>query len=94
MAVAPDGPEDTATSVPEGVITCYGSEGDQGDCVLDSASGRAYLIRTAEPDDVKSTQTSVSEIAPVTGKPRRTVGDAPYIPLRRPSVYTVDVRDL
>ncbi|MFF7376050.1 PQQ-binding-like beta-propeller repeat protein [Streptomyces massasporeus] len=95
MAVAPDGPEGAATSVPEGVVTFYGSQGDQyalldaetgevrrrqpepgdqGDCVLDSAADRAYLICTAELEDGKSTETSVSEIDPATGKPRWTVG--------------------
>lgn len=94
MAVVPDGPEGAATSVPEGVVTFYGSQGDQyalldaetgevrwrqpepgdqGDCVLDSAADRAYLICTAELEDGKSTETSVSEIDPGTGKPNWTV---------------------
>nr|WP_232543755.1 PQQ-binding-like beta-propeller repeat protein [Streptomyces tuirus] len=54
----------------EGVVTFYGSQGDQGDCVLDSAADRAYLICTAEPQAGKTTETSVSEIDPATGKPR------------------------
>ncbi|MGW1918711.1 protein kinase domain-containing protein [Streptomyces massasporeus] len=94
MAVVPDGPEGAATSVPEGVITFYGSQGDQyalldaetgevrwrqpdpggqGDCVLDSAADRAYLICTAEVDDGRSSETTVSEIDPASGKPRWTV---------------------
>ncbi|MFD8229343.1 PQQ-binding-like beta-propeller repeat protein [Streptomyces massasporeus] len=94
MAVVPDGPEGAATSVPEGVVTFYGSQGDQyalldaetgeirwrrpkpgdpGDCMLDSAADRAYLICTAELEDGKTTETSVSEIDPATGKPRWTV---------------------
>ncbi|MEV4784874.1 PQQ-binding-like beta-propeller repeat protein [Streptomyces tuirus] len=80
--------------MPEGVVTFYGSQGDQlalldaetgevrwrqpepgdqGDCVLDPAADRAHLICTAEPEDGKTTETSVSEIDPATGKPRWTV---------------------
>ncbi|MFF8013400.1 PQQ-binding-like beta-propeller repeat protein [Streptomyces sp. NPDC007929] len=93
-AVVPDGSEGAATSVPEGVITFYGSRGDQyalldaetgevrwrqpdpgaqGACVLDAAADRAYLICTAEPQGGTTTETSVSEIDPATGKPRWTV---------------------
>ncbi|MFJ7179559.1 PQQ-binding-like beta-propeller repeat protein [Streptomyces massasporeus] len=47
--------------------------GGQGDCVLDSAADRAYLICTAEVDAGRSSETTVSEIDPASGKPRWTV---------------------
>ncbi|MGW6547355.1 protein kinase domain-containing protein, partial [Streptomyces massasporeus] len=93
-AVVPDGPRGAATAVSEGVVTFYGSQGDQyalldaetgevrwrqpeparrGDCALDAAADRAYLICTAEVDDGKAAETTVSEIDQRTGKTRWTV---------------------
>jgi serine/threonine protein kinase/outer membrane protein assembly factor BamB len=94
MAVVPDGPQGAATAVSEGVVTFYGSQGDQyalldaetgevrwrqpkpvdrGDCALDAAADRAYLICTAEVNDGKAAETTVSEIDRGTGKTRWTV---------------------
>ncbi|MBB4715230.1 serine/threonine protein kinase/outer membrane protein assembly factor BamB [Streptomyces luteogriseus] len=93
-AVVPDGPQGAATAVSEGVVTFYGSQGDQyalldaetgevrwrqpkpgdrGDCALDAAADRAYLICTAEVNDGKTAETTVSEIDQGTGKTRWTV---------------------
>jgi serine/threonine protein kinase/outer membrane protein assembly factor BamB len=47
--------------------------GAWGDCLLDSAAGRAYLICTTEVDDEKRARTTVSQIDPATGKFRWTV---------------------
>ncbi|MFF5366238.1 PQQ-binding-like beta-propeller repeat protein [Streptomyces sp. NPDC013187] len=94
MARVPEGPQGAATAVSEGVITFYGSQGDQyalldaetgkvrwrqpepqtrGDCVLDAAADRAYLLCTTSADDEKAAETTVSQIDPATGKTRWTV---------------------
>ncbi|MER5833931.1 PQQ-binding-like beta-propeller repeat protein [Streptomyces sp. NPDC002130] len=94
MARVPEGPQGAATAVSEGVITFYGSQGDQyalldaatgkvrwrqpepqtrGDCVLDAAADRAYLLCTTMADDEKAAETTVSQIDPATGKSRWTV---------------------
>lgn len=94
MASVPDSTQGAATSVSEGVVTFYGSQGDRyalldagtgkvrwrqpkpdtrGDCVLESAADRVYLICTATTDDEESAESTVSEIAPATGRPRWTV---------------------
>ncbi|MEU3886043.1 PQQ-binding-like beta-propeller repeat protein [Streptomyces sp. NPDC029041] len=94
MARVPDEPQGAATAVPEGVITFYGSQGDQyalldartgkvrwrqpqpqtrGDCVLEAAADRAYLLCTTRADDEKSAETTVSQIDPASGKTRWTV---------------------
>ncbi|MFJ4537765.1 PQQ-binding-like beta-propeller repeat protein [Streptomyces tibetensis] len=94
MARVPEGPQGAATAVSDGVITFYGSQGDQyalldaetgkvrwrqpepqtrGDCVLDAAADRAYLLCTSRADDEKAAETTVSQIDPATGKTRWTV---------------------
>ncbi|MFE7900910.1 PQQ-binding-like beta-propeller repeat protein [Streptomyces sp. NPDC057424] len=94
MSRAPEGPRGAATAVSEGVVTFYGSQGDQyalldaetgrvrwrqpepgdqGDCMLDSAADRAYLICTTQANDEKAAETTVSQIDPATGKARWTV---------------------
>ncbi|MDK1345262.1 PQQ-binding-like beta-propeller repeat protein [Streptomyces sp. 378] len=93
-ARVPEGPRGGATAVSEGVVTFYGSRGDEyalldaetgkvrwrqpepgarGDCSLDSAADRAYVICTTEADDEKRARTTVSQIDPATGKSRWTV---------------------
>ncbi|MFJ5993829.1 PQQ-binding-like beta-propeller repeat protein [Streptomyces sp. NPDC092370] len=47
--------------------------GAWGDCSLDSAADRAYLICTTEADDEKRARTTVSQIDPATGTLRWTV---------------------
>ncbi|WP_329328799.1 protein kinase domain-containing protein [Streptomyces luteogriseus] len=93
-AMVPDGSEGAATAVSEGVVTFYGSQGDQyalldaetgevrwrqpqpgdqGDCTLDSAADRAYLVCASEVNDGKAAATTVSEIDQRTGRTRWTV---------------------
>ncbi|MEU1004163.1 protein kinase domain-containing protein [Streptomyces tibetensis] len=93
-ARVPEAPQGAATAVSEGVITFYGSQGDQyalldaktgkvrwrqpepqtrGDCVLDAAADRAYLLCTTRTDDEKAAETTVAQIDPATGKARWTV---------------------
>ncbi|GGY18791.1 protein kinase domain-containing protein [Streptomyces djakartensis] len=45
----------------------------EGDCMLRSAAGRAYLVCATWPDDRKASRTTVSRIDPATGKARWTV---------------------
>ncbi|QCD55883.1 serine/threonine-protein kinase [Streptomyces hawaiiensis] len=95
-ASVPDSTQGAATAVSEGVITAYGSQGDQyalldaetgkvrwrqpkpdtrGDCVLDSAADRAYLICTTVMNDEEeeAAESTVFEIDTATGKTRWTV---------------------
>ncbi|MFJ4814250.1 PQQ-binding-like beta-propeller repeat protein [Streptomyces sp. NPDC088801] len=94
MASVPDSTQGAATAVPDGVVTFYGSLGDQyalldaetgevrwrqprpearGDCLLDSAADRAYLICENETNDENAAESTVSEIDPATGRTRWTV---------------------